>query len=436
MGVTFRSGGYIKHVLFGGRTIKDGEAAAIWNSKGVHTQIVGPKRIWLINSTIRFLTRHKAESHQYLKVSHRDGRVEHVVGPATMYANPAYHDNVYVQNAYRLCSSSECVVTFRSTNTSANKEGSDEIEQPAIIPTSVKNVVSKRIIRGPTLFVPTPSEHVHSFSWSINASKEYSDEKSTFNVLNMMGELSLMSTIHTVDGFSFDASLILSYKISSLDKLIENPDPMKCLYNSLLFDSQTLGVSFSSELLKTKKDNIISMLSKTSTYPSLMKVADTCGLEIENVQVTTISICSALRDQIDKEQSLSANIRSEVAKKTHSYKIREMELEDQRKRVEEEAALKRMQVITNDKVDSESHRLKVAALERRIELEKYEAEAKRDVVKIKDEAVLEFLTRMKQMGVDLTKFMTSYGGMSIADSIISESDLLKVSKKFKSSELR
>ena len=35
MGITFRSGGYIKHVRFGGRTIKDGEAAAIWNRNGM-----------------------------------------------------------------------------------------------------------------------------------------------------------------------------------------------------------------------------------------------------------------------------------------------------------------------------------------------------------------------------------------------------------------
>lgn len=438
MGVIFRSGGYIKHIYFGGRTIKDGEAAAIWDAKGIHKQIIGPKRVWLINSTIRFLTRHKVESHQYLRVSHRDGRVEHITGPAILYENPAYHDSVCVQDGYRLCSSSECVFTFTSTNATETQkndsnilkvmknEENDELEQPRVFPSTTENIVTKRIIHGPTLFVPGPCEHVHTFSWSTTPTTENDDgKKASFNILHMAGTSPLEATIPTVDGFSFDVSLIMSYEITSSDKVIEHQDPMKYLHNSLLFDSQTLGDSFSNETLKTKKEDVVSMLSDVSTYPSLMKTAHKCGIKIDSIQVTTIVLCSALCEQIDKEQSLSANIRSEVAKKTHSYKIREMELEDQRKRVEEEATLKRMQVMTNDKLDLESHRLKLAALERRIELEKHETEAKRDLEKVNEEAVMEFLTKMKLMGVDMTKFMTTYGGLSIADKVIVKSDVVK-----------
>jgi hypothetical protein len=462
MGITFRSGGYIKHVWFRGRTIKDGEAAAIWDAKGIHTQIVGPKRVWLFNSTIRFLTRHKAKSHQYLIVSHRDGRVEHIIGPAIMYENPAYHDKISVQDGYRLCSDSECIVTFSSVSTGTNMNTGksigkirsdqigDEMEQAdfsSSSPLSPENVVSKRIIRGPTLFIPKPSEHVHTFSWSStnidltsstsstsqNSNSDYDNNddgndhvKTKFNILQSSGTSSPKITIPTVDGFSLDVSLIISYKIKSIDKIIQNQDPIQYLYNSLLSDSQTLGDSFPSEVLKMRKESVISTLSNIRTYPSLINAGNNCGLDIDSIQVTTVSLCTTLLEQIDKEQSLSANIRYEVAKKSSSQKIREMEVEEERKRVEEEASLKRMQIITNDKLDLESHVLKLAALERKSNLEKYEAEVIRDVEKVKEEPILEFLIQLKNMGVDMTKFMTTYGGLEIADKVIGKSDVVKM----------
>eukprot|EP01083_Nonionella_stella_P019086 53054_1 len=110
MGITFRSGGYIKFVHIGGRTIKDGEAAAIWDRNGKHREIIGPRRVQLFQSTIRFLTRFKAESHQYLVVKHRSGKREHISGPAMLYQNPAFHDEVSVEDGILLKSLDEYIV--------------------------------------------------------------------------------------------------------------------------------------------------------------------------------------------------------------------------------------------------------------------------------------------------------------------------------------
>lgn len=434
MGVTFRSGGYIKQVRFGGRTIKDGEAAAIWNAKGVHREMIGPQRVWLINSTIRFLTRNKAESHQFLRISHRDGRVEHIEGPAVLYENPAYHDNVCVQDGYRLNSSSECVVAFTSSSSSnqmstyfkAEKGISDQKEHANCFSRSYENAVSKRIIRGPTLFTPNPTEHVHKFAWSTFSPSQNGNERANFEILRTSGISSIMTEVPTVDGFSFNVSLILSYTATSIDKLLDNHDPMKNLKNGLLFDSQTLGQSFPSDVLKTKKEDVVAKLSNMSSYPSLTNAASKCGLEIDSIQVITLTLCSALCEQIQKEQVLSANIRSKIAEKEHSCKIRNMELEDQRNRLEEEAALKKKQILINDKLDAESFKFKLAALERRTACEKYEAESTRDAMKVKEESILDFLNKMKHMGVDMTKFMTTYGGMEVANKVIGKSDVLKM----------
>jgi hypothetical protein len=102
MGLTFRSGEDISFVRFGGRTIKDGEAADIWDRNGVHKEIIGPKRVLLFYSTIRFLTRFKAEASQYLQIKHRDGDFDHVCGPVAIYLNPSRHDGITVKDGIRL----------------------------------------------------------------------------------------------------------------------------------------------------------------------------------------------------------------------------------------------------------------------------------------------------------------------------------------------
>jgi len=265
MGVTFRSGGYIRHVRIGGRTIKEGEAAAIWNAEGTHTQIIGPKRVWLWYSTIRFLTRHKAESHQYLRISYRDGRVDHIVGPAVIYENPALHDNVRVEDGLRLSSDTQFVVTFSSSSSSLSRkeqdsddfdsntvathdhepryDDDDNDEESPTLPKKTK-VASKRVIYGPTLFIPKPNEYVQSFSWSGFTKSQ---------IFQTSGTASFDVTVPTSDGFTFDVSLIISFNMASLDKLVAKKDPIQELLNGIRFDSQTLGDGIPSTLLKCKK---------------------------------------------------------------------------------------------------------------------------------------------------------------------------------------
>jgi hypothetical protein len=157
MGVTFRTGGYIRFVRIGGRTIKDGEAAAVWNRSGTHSQIIGPRRVNLFYSTIRFLTRHKAESHQYLVVKNRNGEVDHMHGPEELYENPAYHDEVSVEDAI-LLKVQRCIIV--------HTDGSSALYTAETINTrdghkKVKVEYQKGSSCGARLFIPRPDEKIH-----------------------------------------------------------------------------------------------------------------------------------------------------------------------------------------------------------------------------------------------------------------------------------
>ena len=110
----------MRFVRLGGRTIKDGEAAMIWNSQGISRLAVGPQRVMLWYSTVRFLDRYKAEAHEYLKLHYRDGRVEYLHGPISMYINPAVHDKIEVKEGILLETKDDCIVQFSDSGLSGH----------------------------------------------------------------------------------------------------------------------------------------------------------------------------------------------------------------------------------------------------------------------------------------------------------------------------
>jgi len=67
MGIEFRGSHYKRDVHFGKRTVKEGEAVAVWDVNGIHTQIIGPRLVRLFFSTINFLDRRTASPTEYLE---------------------------------------------------------------------------------------------------------------------------------------------------------------------------------------------------------------------------------------------------------------------------------------------------------------------------------------------------------------------------------
>lgn len=396
----------------------------------------------MFNSAIHFLTRHKAESHQYLRIEHCDGRVEHIEGPVVLYQNPAYHDSVSVKDGYLLNSNSECIVAFvkneeNNSNpslvlTSRQTFEHDEDKSAKIENTNSSSscnefhsTISKRIISGPSFFIPKPNERVHTFLWSDSSSNQIS----SFDILHKLASTTLNATLLTLDRFSFDAKLVISYEIGSIDKLLETQDPIKCLQNGLHFDSQTLGQAFHSGSLRSKREDVVTKLTTLVTYPSMMEAALQSGLTIHSIQVVDISLCSLLCSQIENEQSIAASTRREIVEKKHLSEIRDMEFEEKCKRLEEETALKRGQMTKDDKLDDESHVFKLAALERRMSREMEEARTLNDLEQLKEGNVLKVMKELKGLGVDMTQFMNACGGQIIAEKIFQQKVVMKSNKK-------
>mmetsp|Transcript_27564 Transcript_27564/g.42387 ORF Transcript_27564/g.42387 Transcript_27564/m.42387 type:complete len:285 (+) Transcript_27564:63-917(+) len=266
MGIAFRGGGYERFVRFGGRTVKDGEAVAIWNGKGEHTQIMGPRRIWLWYSSVRFLSRHKAEAHEYLRVKYTNGNIECIQGPTFIYENPVHHDEITVHEGIDIPSSEDFIVVMDKGNMnsvrsefSINKEGVDDMAiQVKEEPSSFTSHSSSRVVRGPALYFPTKYETIHRFIWSNYFSRDFSlSPTQSFQVMTSCKDrlLKISVPIITVDGVEFHPELVFHYHVHSIDRCLAEPDPMHKIFLGLMADIHVLGKQFDSKDLLSRDDD-------------------------------------------------------------------------------------------------------------------------------------------------------------------------------------
>jgi len=468
MGVTFRSGGYIRFVRIGGRTIKDGEAAAIWNQQGKQTQIIGPRRVRLWFSTIRFLTRYKAESHQYIIVKHRDGRREHIRGPAVLFGNPAYHDEVSVKDAILLKSDSEFIVVYVHNHNQpycAKKKtlsGDDDSMNTLNTPTSRCSIsendtgTRRVIIQGPTLFVPSPNEEVHTFSWcqfGLNG-RPSTNEKNEFSVFNGASSHSLapssaiklsfeLPSTHSIEAdldvqfrFNFTsvglsgASAVESHEkeptMSIIESLLRFEDPIMKMYKAIQADAVSIGMSIplDDDIRGGNCAKVDRVIGDKSAYKELNKVARECGIEITSLTVVNRRLNDDLVDLIRNERALSSKIQSEITETEQRKKVIALEQETKRKAIEDEVELKRMQLTSDDQLDKEMHKMKIASLERSLELRMLQVRASQEQERAKNENALSLMQDMKNMGVDLTRFLVSSNKPGVLKTVQDATDKL------------
>lgn len=322
MGVTFRSGSYVRFVRLGGRTIKDGEAAVIWNSQGISRLVVGPQRVTLWYSTVRFLDRCKAEAHEYLKLRYRDGRVEHIHGPISMYINPALHDAVEVKQGVQLGTKDDCITVFSGTTVAKSTEG--PVEGPSEDNKLQTTTTSKRrVVYGPRVHFPAPGEVVHTFQWKspspdVGKAQLVDSEKMSFQVLSTSKtffwntKLLLLSS----DAHHVPVELSISYQIASVEKCAQAQDPFQALEPALLHDANRCSLTEAS--IRT------SDLTKAS-FPSFCEAMNNVGFRLMNIQVLaskeSIESKMAADKLAKKEAERTMDERIQETKTVHDQKL-------------------------------------------------------------------------------------------------------------------
>lgn len=368
MGIDFRGRGYVRRVRFGKRTVKEGEAVAVWDNNGRHRQIVGPALVRLWYSTIRFLDRHVAGTNEYLKIRHIDGTLEHRRGPAAVYENPVYHLGVTVEKAILLEDPTHSLVVRRSGSSSSSQAASSKQE----------------IICGPALFFPEISDSVRTFNWmdkGAGALRENGQALCT----DAKVVRQLRCELTGADGHSANTAFTLCIRLAGVEQVLGVTDPIgECdaVAKRVLCEA-TSSIRFLNQSVTL--DRAVRGACSSQAFTSLLseELLKRAGCVLVSFQVVSAEASAELQKLLRREDELaSANLNEQLAN---------AKLEAQISRQERENALE---------VAKQAHTLKLEEERERIARERSELDAKR---------AIDFLKQLRSNGVDINRYLEAQG---------------------------
>ena len=374
MGKNYRDGRYNRRVSLGKRTVKDGEAVAIWDRRGRHTQIIGPRLVYLFYSTIRFLDRFVAHHDEYLVIEGHDGVIKHSIGPCNMWFDPVEYRSIKVNKAIPLESSNECVVVSDLSDKSLRK-----------------------VITGPKTFFPQPNEVVHRFPWLAmpDDTVTISTNRSDVLKLNNVQFIIQVSMANEAQGkfciqFSIQDPLLLVDSVENLYLEFENKFKADLLDGGTVEELLALGPvsNKTSNMEETKA--LMPNSNLKSCLPHLTAACDAMRITLH--AVTAIS----MRPSVAAKRAADAHDELITAENTARMKLRiaEIELDGEKKRADQK------------------NEVAVYQLQSQMALTKTKFDAERALRIQVTSDVLELLEKLKSIGVDVSRLVceTAKGG--------------------------
>jgi hypothetical protein len=414
MGIEFRGSYYKRDVSFGKRTVKDGEAVAVWNRLGVHREVVGPRLVRLFFSTIVFLDKRIAGPNEYLVVTNVDGTVEHIRGPTTLYENPVFHRSVAIKSAFSLKSASECVVVNRET-----RESSTITKNGALIDNSR---IDRMVIYGPNLYFPLVGDSIVEFKWSGNSSAVRAVDTFTvlstasrqwkvdlpFHVISGGGGGTAGASTATVRG---TVQVTLCFSIADVPALLDNSsDLIGDLYDAMVVDMAAIGASDAArrEVNAKNLSKIMTLFtSVTDAFPHLSARAAATGIVVNGFAYRGFEPDQALARYLSELDEVEARIYRDRVLAEQEEKRIQADLSARQARLQHEQSLQQAQLAADkDRLAAEQeYRHAVAEHAMRESDLRVQAEIVR-MREVNDEA-LRVLSSLNGMGVDLTTLLTN-----------------------------
>jgi hypothetical protein len=300
---------------------------------------------------------------------------------------------------------------------------------------------SKRFVSGPTLFIPAEDELVEQFEWS--GLPEHLDFVSHYGFgdgnVTKFQKVQLHSTrVWSVrvpigsESTRVHASLAITYKIDSIDKVTMHKDPCASICAALMGDiqdlfSENLPTVTSAAAFRAIQSEVTHKMSGSKSFPDLIGTGEAIGFSIDSIQVLEVTPGKRMQKQLAAEHERELKMNAQVANKESEIEFQELELEERRKKMENEAELSRKEAKMQAELAEELHMQKMAALNQEQEIAKLRKQEKLDSWKASDELVLSFLGNLKELGVDMSKYLCTEAGNKAASKIINRAPSLATS---------
>ncbi len=377
-------------MLFGIRTIPAGERFALWNHRGEVRLVDGPHRLWLWRQELRPLARHTAREGEYLIVTHRDGRIEHLPGPVMLWEHPVEHRAVALADAIAI-SGHEAVVVY-------GRDG---------------DAVRRRVVHGPAQFVPRSGEWLHQFSWH-GADPRHPARKIPhalrFERLRVIPDQMYIEveSVRTADDALIAVRFMLFFELADIATMLDQThDPIADLLNALTADVIEFAAARTFEAFKADTER----LNTLETFAQLLGRAERIGYRVGKVVYRGYAANEQLQTMHDRAIEARTRLRLESETEAQAQEladlklVRERDRTVQRQAMEQDAArhgaaLERMQ----EEERIARHRLAADAARAERDADHQQRLQQRQELDRQKQA---FASGMREAGVDMTRWLVA-----------------------------
>lgn len=373
-------------------TVEEGQRALMIRKDGRMEVIVGPKRVWIGSKRFEKMRHYIAHPGDFLIIRFRDGRQEHLPGPADTWFDPRIHETITGQEALQLAAKEAVIVYSRPAGA---------------------ETISRRIVYGPMLFVPAPGEWLHTFAWHGSEGGSQGQKKVAkglvFQKLWLMPDQMYhdVTDVRTADDAVLTIKLMMFFELTDIERMLETThDPIGDFINAATSDVvDFLGRRSFEEF---KKDT--SRLNELETYRQLTVRANQNGYRINKVVYRGYGAPDRLQAMHDQAIEARTKLQLERATEEQAQGLEDFKLNAQMNRASRRRTEQSVEVQTEielaQKRQEADLRAKEAERTAAREQRRRDAESEQEIRRQTDERTRQHLAALREMGVDLTAFLT------------------------------
>lgn len=373
------------------KTVLEGEQAVVFNYLGEGKLIVGPARVFLFRERLQKLKRYTATQHEYLKIRDNNGIVTHRPGPCEIFFNPMLHENINVMDSLKLDANHMIVVYKRLKD----------------------STVQRRILQGPTVFVPEAEEWLHEFKWHGTDPENKArmiPGKDKFQQLAVIPEQFYYNVrdVRTNDDTMITVKLMLFYELKDVLKMLDTThDPIADMINGMCADV----IAFVGKLSFEQFLKDAHSLSQLSSYPQLEQRAEKIGYHLQKIVFRGYHSSDQLQAMQNSaiESRTQLRLNTEIEEQKQLLADLKMNKEQERVKLKQEMERSKQAHHQNKEDMVQKHKLALEQLEheQKLEIRELMTKARLDAKTADDNHSVEHLNRLKDLSVDLTAYLSN-----------------------------
>ena len=370
--------------------VEEGQKVLVRYPNGKMDVIAGPRRVWRGWKVFHAMQHFVAHPGDYLSVRFRDGCQQHLPGPAEVWLDPREHLSIERKDALQIAAK-EAVVVYSESN----------------------GEVTRRIEYGPAMFVPQAGEWLHTFTWHASRGGSQGAQKKpgglVFQKLWLMPDQMYhdVPDVRTGDDAVLTIRLMIFFELVDIERMLDTThDPIGDMVNAATADVVEFTGKHDFDSFKHNTDQ----LNQLETYTQLCTRARQCGYQIDNVVYRGYGAPESLQQMHNQAIEARTKLQLERATEQQAQDLENYKLDCQltraaKRRTEQAEEVRHDLQMSRERAD-EQRQQKEAEYQLRREQRHADWQVQHGERSLQDEQQRQHLGELRNLGVDLTAFLT------------------------------